>query len=162
MSAGQGGNLPVAERLGIQVLVASNSVMAIPSAPWIKRVIVSDASDAADDLTAERAGPGAIVVTADVPLAARAVKTGATVIAPNGRLFTPDSIGMARASRKLMGSLRSAGQITGGPKPFASRDRSTFLSVLGLAINRLKRAAAGAVACGASTSAGHAGRLNRR
>ena len=133
----------VAERHGTHVFVVSNSVIAIPPAPWIERVIVSGAPDAADDWIIERAVRGDVVVTADVPLAARGVKAGASVISPTGRPFTEDSIGMTLASRNLMDDLRSAGQITGGPKPFTARDRSTFLSALDLAINRLKRAGFG-------------------
>jgi uncharacterized protein YaiI (UPF0178 family) len=133
----------VAERHGAKVLVVSNSVMAIPHAPWIERVIVNDAPDAADDWIAERAVRGDIVVTADVPLAARVVKAGAGAIGPTGRAFTEASIGMTLATRNLMDDLRSSGQITGGPKPFAARDRSTFLSALDLAIVRLKRAGFG-------------------
>jgi uncharacterized protein YaiI (UPF0178 family) len=68
------------------------------------------------------------------------VKAGATVLAPTGRAFTEDSIGMALATRNLMDSLRSAGATTGGPKPFGPRDRSNFLSALGQALVRLKRA----------------------
>jgi hypothetical protein len=77
------------------------------------------------------------VITADVPLASRCVKAGAEVLAPNGKSFTKDSIGMTLATRNLMDSLRSAGEITGGPKPFAPRDRSAFLSALDQAIVRL-------------------------
>ena len=130
----------VAERHGTKVFVVSNSVMAIPPAPWIERVIVGDGPDAADDWIVERAIRGDIVVTADVPLAARAVKAGADAIAPTGRAFTEASIGMTLASRNLMDDLRSSGMITGGPKPFTARDRSAFLSALDLAIVRLKRA----------------------
>ena len=83
---------------------------------------------------------GAIVVTQDIPLAARAVKAGAVAIAPNGKPFTEDSIGMALATRNLMDQLRSAGEITGGPKPFSPKDRSVFLQSLDREIVRLKRA----------------------
>jgi uncharacterized protein len=134
----------VAERHGAHVFVVSNSVMAIPPAPWIERVVVGSAPDAADDWIAERAVRGDIVVTADVPLAARGVKAGAEVIGPTGRAFTEASVGMTLATRNLMEELRSAGQITGGPRPFAQKDRSAFLSALDLAIGRLKRAGFGA------------------
>jgi uncharacterized protein len=130
----------VAERHGAKVFVVSNSMMGIPPAPWIERVIVDGAPDAADDWIAERAVRGDIVVTSDIPLAARGVKAGADVIGPTGRAFTEASIGMTLATRNLMDDLRSAGQITGGPKPFTARDRSAFLSALDLAIVRLKRA----------------------
>jgi hypothetical protein len=134
----------VAERHGTKVFVVSNSVMAIPPAPWIERVIVNDAPDAADDWIAERAVRGDIVITADIPLAARGVKAGADVIGPTGRPFTEASIGDTLATRNLMDDLRSSGMITGGPKPFTARDRSAFLSALDLAITRLKRAGFGA------------------
>jgi uncharacterized protein YaiI (UPF0178 family) len=133
----------VAERHGAHVFVVSNSVMAIPPAPWIERVIVGAAPDAADDWIAERATRGGIVVTADIPLAARAVKAGAAVIAPTGREFTEASIGNTMATRNLMDELRSSGVITGGPKAFTAKDRSAFLSALDLAIVRLKRAGFG-------------------
>ena len=112
-------------------------------APYIERVIVADGMDEADDWIAGRAKRGDIVITADVPLAARAVKAGADAIAPNGKPFTPDSIGHVLATRNLMADLRSAGAITSGPRPFAPRDRSRFLSALDLAIVRLTRAGFG-------------------
>jgi uncharacterized protein len=103
-------------------------------------VLVAAGADAADDWIAERAARGAIVVTADIPLASRCIKAGADVIGPTGKPFTTDSIGMALATRNLMDDLRSSGEVTGGPRPFAARDRSAFLSALDLAIVRLKRA----------------------
>ena len=132
----------VAERHGLKVYVVSNSFINVPREPWIERVVVSSGMDAADDWIAERAGPGDIVVTADVPLAARGVKAGAAVIAPNGKPFDEDSIGMTLATRNLLHELRGAGEITGGPKPFAPKDRSRFLSSLDQAIVRIKRASA--------------------
>ena len=135
----------VAERhlgkgLALKMFVVSNSPIAVPKHPAIERVVVSGDMNAADDWIAERAQEGTVVVTADVPLASRCVKTGATVLAPTGRAFTEDSIGMALATRNLMDSLRSAGETTGGPKPFGPRDRSNFLSALDRVLVRLKRA----------------------
>jgi uncharacterized protein YaiI (UPF0178 family) len=145
----------------LKVFVVSNSPIAVPrdifiggrpdakpgstfaGRPLIERVVVGSGMDEADNWIAERAGAGAIVITADVPLASRAVKAGAEAIAPNGRAFTADSIGMTLATRNLMDSLRSAGEITGGPKPFSPRDRSSFLAALDQAIVRLKRAGFG-------------------
>ena len=134
----------VAERHAIKVYVVSNSAMAIPREPFIERVLVGSGPDVADDWIAERASRGAIVITADVPLAHRCVTAGADVIAPTGRVLTEASIGMALATRNLMEDLRSAGQVTSGPKPFQPRDRSNFLSALDLAIVRLKRDGFGA------------------
>ncbi len=130
----------VAGRHGVHVYVVSNSGVAVPRDPTIERIVVPSGPDAADDWIAERVGPGDLVVTADIPLASRCKKAGAEVIAPNGRVFTDASIGMALAQRNLMDALRSAGETTGGPKPFAPRDRSAFLSALDAAIVRLKRA----------------------
>ncbi|MCZ8108436.1 MAG: YaiI/YqxD family protein [Burkholderiales bacterium] len=130
----------VAARHKVRTSVVANSWMQVPSDPLIERVVVPSGLDVADDWIAERARRGVVVVTTDVPLAARCVKSGADVIAPTGKAFTEQSIGMALATRNLMDQLRSAGEITGGPRPFASGDRSAFLSALDLAITRLKRA----------------------
>jgi uncharacterized protein YaiI (UPF0178 family) len=134
----------VAERHGLKVFVVSNSFLMVPQSPLIERIVVSSGFDAADDWIAERARRGAIVVTADVPLASRCVKAGADVIGPTGRPFTEASIGMALATRNLMEDLRAMGDVTGGPKPFSAKDRSAFLSALDVAVNRLKRAGFGA------------------
>lgn len=130
----------VAERHGWTVQVVANDIISLPVHPLIKRVVVGAGFDAADDWIAERAGPGDVVVTSDVPLAARCVKSGAAVLAPNGKGFSDRSIGMALASRNLMAELREAGEVTGGPRPFSQRDRSTFLSALHETIEKLKRA----------------------
>ncbi len=138
----------VAERharkgVALKVLVVSNSPIAVPRDGFVERILVGAGMDEADHWIAERARASDIVITADVPLASRCVKAGAEVIAPNGRAFTKDSIGLTLATRNLMDSLRSAGEITGGPKPFTPRDRSSFLSALDQAIVRLTRAGFG-------------------
>jgi len=132
----------VAERHGLRVYVVSNSPIAVPRDPLIERVVVAAGMDAADDWIAERAARGTIVVTQDIPLAARAVKAGAVAIAPNGKPFSENSIGMTLATRNLMDQLRSAGEITGGPRPFTAKDRSVFLQSLEREIVRLKRSGA--------------------
>ncbi len=130
----------VAERHQVPVSVVSNSPFRVPVGPLVDRVVVSGGFDAADDWIAERAERGAIVITADIPLAHRCVTAGADVIGPTGKPFTQASIGMALATRNLMEDLRAMGDVTGGPKPFSAKDRSAFLSALDVAINRLKRA----------------------
>lgn len=134
----------VAARHGLVTRVVANKPIAVPRDPAIERIVVGSSLDAADDWIAKRAERGIVVVTADVPLAHRCVGVGADVIAPNGRPFTPSSIGLVRATRDLMTDLREAGTVTGGPPPFSARDRSTFLQALDLAIVRLKRAGYGA------------------
>jgi uncharacterized protein YaiI (UPF0178 family) len=130
----------VAARYGLKVFVVANSPILIPRAPDIERVVVGQRSDAADDWIAERAGPGAIVVTSDVPLASRCVKAGAEVLSPAAKRFSEASIGMQLATRDLMDQLRSSGQQTSGPKAFGPRDRSNFLGALDNAVARLMRA----------------------
>lgn len=129
----------VAERYGLAVCVVTNGGVLVPRDPRIQLVIVSDGFDAADDWIAERAGPADIVVTADIPLADRCLKAGATVIGPTGRPFTRDSIGMALASRALMADLRAMGEVSGGNRPMAPKDKSAFLSALDAAVVRLRR-----------------------
>jgi len=129
----------VATRYRMQVFLVSNSLMAVPPDPLVERVVVEAGPDVADDWIAERAAHGDIVVTADVPLAARCVRNDAEVLRPNGRSFDADSIGMALATRNLMDDLRSQGQMTGGPRPFDGKDRSAFLSALDNAVVRLRR-----------------------
>jgi uncharacterized protein YaiI (UPF0178 family) len=129
----------VAQRYGLKTWVVANSFMMVPVSPRIERVIVDAGPDVADDWIAERAGPGDIVVTNDIPLADRALTAGAYALAPNGRAFTADSIGQAMAQRALMEQLRSTGDILGGPKPFDRRDRSQFLQALDEMISRERR-----------------------
>jgi uncharacterized protein YaiI (UPF0178 family) len=133
----------VAGRYGLKVFVVANAFINVPRDPLIERVIVPAGPDVADNWIAERAAPGSIVVTQDVPLADRCVKAGAEVIGNTGRPFTPASIGMALATRNLMDELRSSGEQTRGPKPFSPRDRSDFLQALDSAVVRLKRAGFG-------------------
>jgi uncharacterized protein len=132
----------VAERHELPVVLVANSFMATPRDSSVQLVVVGAGMDAADNWIAERAGPNDVVVTADVPLASRSIKAGASVIAPNGRAFTPDSIGLQLATRNILQDLRDAGAITGGPKPFGPRDRSAFLQALDRVVVRLKRSAA--------------------
>jgi uncharacterized protein YaiI (UPF0178 family) len=129
----------VAERRQVRVFVVANSPIGTPREAWIERVVVSAGPDAADDWIAARVVRGSIVITADIPLASRCVKSGAAVLTPDGRSFSEASIGLALATRNLLDDLRSTGENTGGPKPFSPRDRSAFLQALDLAIVRLQR-----------------------
>jgi uncharacterized protein YaiI (UPF0178 family) len=130
----------VAARHALKTFVVANSWINVPRDGLIERIVVEAGPDIADNWIADRAGPGSIVITADIPLAARCVKAGASVISSTGKAFTEASIGMALATRNLMDDLRSAGAVTGGPRPFSPRDRSAFLSALDLAVVRWKRA----------------------
>ncbi len=129
----------VAERYALPVFVVSNSWIRTPADPRITSVVVDAGPDIADDWIAERAGPSDVVITADIPLAHRALTAGAQALHPNGRPFTTDSIGAALASRGIGEHLRSMGEITGGPKPFAPADRSRFLQALDAAVVKARR-----------------------
>jgi len=129
----------VAFRHQAPVTIVANSRIRIPDHPLVTRAIVSDGFDAADDWIAERAGPHCVVVTADILLADRCLKSGASVIAPNGRPFTMDSIGSAVAVRAIMADLRAGIENTGGPAPFSNSDRSRFLSALHEMLEKIAR-----------------------
>ncbi len=129
----------VARRYGLPVKVVANAFIMVPREPLIERIVVEAGPDVADDWIAERAGPRDVVITSDIPLAERSLKAGAQVLAPNGRPFTVDSIGSALAGRAVAEHLRSMGETTGGPRPFAAGDRSRFLSALDEAVQRAKR-----------------------
>jgi uncharacterized protein YaiI (UPF0178 family) len=129
----------VAERLACHVTVVAGNFIRVPASPWIDRIAAGPGLDAADDWIAERAGPGDVVITADIPLASRCVKTGAAVLSPTGKAFSEENIGMTLAVRNLMHDLRSAGEVTGGPSSFSPRDRSAFLAALDQTIRRVKK-----------------------
>lgn len=129
----------VAERHGAKVSIVSNSHFRVPVLPWVERIVVSDGFDAADDWIADAAGADCVVVTADILLADRCLKAGATVLAPNGKPFTGASIGGAIATRAIMADLRAGGDQLGGPPPFGKADRSRFLQSLDAALVRLAR-----------------------
>lgn len=129
----------VAKRYGIGVTLVANSRMVTPDDDAIEFVVVGDGFDAADDWIVERAGAGDIVVTTDIPLAARCLENGARVLGPTGRVFSDDSIGEALASREVSAQLREHGLVSGGPAPFGPKDRSQFLQTLDNAIQACRR-----------------------
>ncbi|WEQ52040.1 YaiI/YqxD family protein [Komagataeibacter oboediens] len=133
----------VALRYGLHTYVVSNRMIAVPDTPLIERVVVTQGMDVADDWIAEHATTHDIVISADIPLAARCVANGACVLEPRGRILDQDAIGMALAMRNLMTDLRDTGAITQGSRGFTRADRSTFLSALDTAVVRARRQAAG-------------------
>lgn len=126
--------LRVAERHGLTMHVVANSWMRLPESTCLKRVIVTDGPDAADDWIVECAGAADIVVTADIPLASRCLAKGAQVIGMTGKPFTAANIGMALAMRDLSAELRTTGEIKGGGPGFTRQDRSRFLQALEAAV----------------------------
>ena len=131
--------LRVAARYGLRTTFVANVGLTLPQRESVRLVVVSRDADAADDWIAESVAEADIVVTADVPLAARCLEKGAHVLDPRGRELTEDDIGRALASRELMESLRGAGMVTGGPRPFEKKDRSQFLQGLDRIIQRVRR-----------------------
>ena len=129
----------VAFRREVAVRVVSNARIRIPEHPLVERVVVSDAFDAADDWIADTADASSVVVTADILLADRCLKAGASVLSPTGKPFTNASIGSAIATRAIMADLRAGGDVVGGPPPFGKADRSRFLQALDEALARLQR-----------------------
>ena len=120
----------VAERHKLAVIFVSNSWMLLPKEWNAKLVVVDDQFDAADNWIVEHVVKNDVVVTADIPLADRAIKAGGRVIEPQGRILSKVNIGHILASRDLMHTLRGAGEISGGPAPFQQKDRSRFLQNL--------------------------------
>ena len=129
----------VARRYGVPVKVVANAPLRVPPGPLVE-LVVRPGFGAADDWIAEQAGPGDVVVTADIPLAARCLAKGARVLSPKGQPFTDNDIGAALAMRDLMDELRQGGAVTGGPAPMTAKDRSRFLSKLDEAVNAVRRA----------------------
>ena len=130
----------VATRHVLIIHFVSNSHMRLPYGENVKRVVVAEGADAADNWIVEHAITNDIVITADIPLASRAIKKGAKVIAHTGKLFSEDSIGMALAMRDLMSHLRETGDMRGSNPVFTPTDRSRFLQGLENIIQALKRA----------------------
>ena len=116
----------VAYRTKVPVVLVSNSPLRLPGHELISQTVVSDGFDAADDHIAELASEKSIVITADIPLADRCLKSGASVIAPNGKPFTESSIGAALATRAIMSDLRAGGDQIGGAKAFSKQFRWGF------------------------------------
>ena len=131
--------LRVATRHQLVTHYVSNSWMRLPESPLIRRVVVTEGPDIADDWIAERIQTGDIAITADIPLAARCLKAGAKAIGPTGKPFDNGSIGMALAMRDLQSHLRETGESRGFNPAFTPRDRSRFLEALENAVQAAKR-----------------------
>ena len=132
--------LKVAERHGLAITFVSNSWMRLPKSPLVRRVVVQEGPDAADDWIAGTIATGDIVVTQDIPLASRCLKKGAKAIGNTGKPFTEAAIGMALAMRELSQHLRETGESRGFNAAFTKQDRSRFLESLEQAVQASKRA----------------------
>ncbi|MFA6033156.1 MAG: YaiI/YqxD family protein [Myxococcota bacterium] len=128
----------VAQRYSLMVYVVVNRAMRVPAGPMVRLVVVPGGFDAADDWIAGHAERGDLVITADIPLAARCIANGARVLGVKGREFTEAGIGDAIATRTLMDTLRQMGEVTGGPAAMDNKSRSRFLSKLDEMVNALR------------------------
>ncbi|WP_420604773.1 YaiI/YqxD family protein [Thioclava marina] len=128
----------VATRLGVKLMLVSNGGLRPSPNPLVEMVYVDQGPDVADMYIAERAGRGDVVITNDIPLAAKCVEADARVLRPDGEALTPANIGNVLATRDLMADLRSADPFRqGGGKPFSKADRARFSD----ALDRVARAA---------------------
>lgn len=131
----------VAARIGLAVIVVANQRIHVPADLGVEMIVVEQGPDAADDWIAEEIRAGDIVITADIPLAARCLEVGAMALGTNGREFTADSIGSALATREIKASIRESGVVTGGPAPMTARDRSRFSNALDRLVHAAMRRA---------------------
>ena len=129
----------VALRHGLAVHFVANAYMRLPEGELFQRVVVAQGSNVADDWIAERAGASDIVITGDIPLAARCVAKGAAVINHNGKPFTANNIGMTLAVRDLTAHLREANVVQTYNPSFTKADRSRFLEALEHTVQAIKR-----------------------
>ena len=129
----------VARRYAMRVAVVANAPLRVPIDPLVE-LVVRPGFGTADDWIAEQTGPGDIVITADIPLAARCLAKDARVLDAKGHPFTDNDIGSALAMRDLMDELRQGGNVTGGPAAMTPKDRSRFLSKLDEMVNAVRRA----------------------
>ncbi len=131
----------VTARFGMKVIVVANSYMRTPANDLITLMVITGFGGA-DDYIADQCGPGDVVVTADIPLAARSLAKGAKALDPRGKIYTDNDIGHALGMRELMTELRQTGVITGGPPPMTAKDRSKFLAKLDETLHAVKRMSA--------------------
>ena len=120
----------VAKRYNLKVTMVANAWMRTPDDGQVELVVVGQGFDEADDWIVEHAQPNDIVVTTDIPLAARCIEKQARVLGPKGNIFTQASIGGALANREFLSQMREHGMMTGGPAPFDNKARSLFLQSL--------------------------------
>ena len=129
----------VARRYGMRVIVAANAPLQVPP-DTLFQLVIQTGFGVVDDWIAEQVDAGDIVITADIPLAARCIAKGSRVLGSKGRELTDNDIGSVLATRDLMTELRQGGTVTGGPAPMTPKDRSRFLAKLDDLVNAVRRA----------------------
>lgn len=130
----------VGTRHGVKMFIVSNGGLRPSQNPLVDTVIVPDGPDVADMWIADRAGPGDVVITGDIPLAAKCIESGARVLKHNGEALTQANIGNVLATRDLMADIRAADPFhAGGGRGFTKADRSRFLDALERELRAAKR-----------------------
>ena len=119
-----------AERMKVKLTLVANKSLRTPDSPYLTSLWVPAGADVADQKIVELMEPGDLVVTADIPLAARVVEEGGIALDPRGELYTDHNIGERLATRDLLSDLRGSGLVTGGPAPISNSDRRAFASHL--------------------------------
>lgn len=129
-----------AEREGVALVLVANVPLRHPEGELFSSVVVEGGFNVADDWLAEQAAPGDLVVTADIPLAARVVAKGALALDPRGGIFSEENVGAKLATRNLMDELRGANVVEGGgPRPYGKKDLQRFATSFNSTLQRLKR-----------------------
>lgn len=126
-------------RLQVPVCLVANKRLSKHESGLIESVVVGEGFDIADDYIAEHAGPDDLVITADIPLAARIVAKGGVALDPRGELYTEENVGERLSVRDLMMELRDAGFVQGGPAAFNLTDRNRFASSLDRLLTQMIR-----------------------
>lgn len=125
------------ERLEVQVTLVANTPVGTPPSRLVDLVLVDGAPDAADAFIAEALSPGDVVITADVPLAAKVVKAGAHAIGPRGRVYDESNVAERLATRNLLAGLRDEGVVSGGPAPYSETHKRRFANALDRLLTKL-------------------------
>lgn len=126
------------DRLALSAVVVSNKKIFLGESEQIVYRLVELGADAADDEIVQRVGAGDLVITADIPLAARVIERSAHALDHRGDLFTPENIKQLLAMRNLMETIRDSGERTRGPAPFVKKDVHAFASALDRTLHKLR------------------------
>jgi len=119
-----------ADRVAVPVVLVANQFIQVPRSPYIRTVQVTAGFDVADNYIVQQAGPGDLVITADIPLAAEAIDKGCLALNPRGELYTEENIRQRLNMRDFMDTMRASGIDTGGPPSFSQADRMAFANQL--------------------------------
>jgi len=122
--------LRAAMRLKLETTLVANKSLSVPVSPYLATMRVGQGFDVVDETIAALVQPGDLVITADIPLAAKVVERGGTGLNPRGELYTPENIGPKLTMRNMLDELRSTGVVTGGPAPLSLADRNAFANQL--------------------------------